>query len=96
MSASQLTQRILCSEAEIDAQRARTGELNANEWEKIADVMNKLHEAPILIDDSSGLTLSDIRAKARRIKTKYPDLGLIIIDYLQLIESSGKEDRSAE
>ncbi len=94
MSAGQLTQRILCSEAEIDAQRARTGELNEQEWEKIADVMNKLHEAPILIDDSSGVTLSDIRAKARRIKTKYPDLGLIIIDYLQLIEDKTIMDRN--
>lgn len=94
MSASQLTQRILCSEAEIDAQRARTGELNGSEWEKIADFMNKLHEAPILIDDSSGVTLSDIRAKARRIKTKYPDLGLIIIDYLQLIEDKTMLDRN--
>lgn len=94
MSATQLTQRILCSEAEIDAQRARTGELNASEWEKIADVMNKLHEAPILIDDSSGVTLSDVRAKARRIKTKYPDLGLIIIDYLQLIEDKAIMDRN--
>ena len=93
MSATSLTQRVLCSEAEIDAQRARTGELNANEWEKIADVMNKLHEAPILIDDSSGVTLSDIRAKARRIKTKYPDLGIIIIDYLQLIEDKSTTDR---
>jgi len=94
MSAAQLTQRILCSEAEIDAQRARTGELNAQEWEKIADVMNKLHEAPILIDDSSGVTLSDVRAKARRVKTKYPDLGLIIIDYLQLIEDKSTADRN--
>ncbi len=94
MSAAQLTQRILCSEAEIDAQRARTGELNASEWDKIAEVMNKLHKAPILIDDSSGVTLSDIRAKARRIKTKYPDLGLIIIDYLQLIEDKSTQDRN--
>ena len=94
MAATQLTQRILCSEAEIDAQRARTGELNAQEWEKIADVMNRLHEAPILIDDSSGVTLSDIRAKARRIKTRYPDLGMIIIDYLQLIEDKTTSDRN--
>ncbi len=94
MSATQLTQRILCSEAEIDAQRARTGELNENEWEKIADVMNKLHQAPILIDDSSGVTLSDIRAKSRRVKTKFPDLGLIIIDYLQLIEDKSTSDRN--
>ena len=93
MSSTQLTQRILCSEAEIDAQRARTGELNENEWAKIAENLNKLHEAPILIDDSSGVTLSDIRAKARRIKMKYPDLGMIIIDYLQLIEDKTTQDR---
>ena len=94
MSALQLTQRILCSEAEIDAQRARTGELDGLEWQKIGDVMNKLHEAPIIIDDSSGITLSDIRAKARRVKTKFPDLGLIIIDYLQLIEDKTILDRN--
>ena len=94
MAATQLTNRILCSEAEVDAQRARTGELNAAEWSKIADVMNALHEAPILIDDSTGITLSDIRAKARRIKTKYPDLGLVIIDYLQLIEDKTTLDRN--
>ncbi len=94
MASSQLTQRILCSEAEINAQRARTGELNESEWQQIFEVMNKLHEAPILIDDSSGVTLSDIRAKARRIKTKYPDLGLIIIDYLQLIEDKSTMDRN--
>ena len=80
--------------SEIDAQRARTGELNGSEWEKIANVMNRLHEAPILIDDSSGITLSDIRAKARRVKTKYPDLGMIIIDYLQLIEDKTMLDRN--
>lgn len=94
MSANQLMTRILCSEAEIDAQRARTGDLSASDWEKIADVLNKLHESPILIDDSSGVTLSDIRAKARRIKTKYPDLGLVIIDYLQLIEDKVTMDRN--
>jgi len=94
MAASQLTQRILCSEAEIDAQRARTGELRDEDWGKIADVMNRVSEAPILIDDSSGVTLSDIRAKARRVKTKYPDLGLIIIDYLQLIDDKTNQDRN--
>ena len=94
MAASQLTQRILCSEAEIDAQRARTGDLKDADWQKIADVMNEIHEAPILIDDSSGLTVSDIRAKARRTKAKYPDLGMIIIDYLQLIDDKTNLDRN--
>ena len=94
MAASQLTQRILCSEAEIDAQRARTGVLKDSDWDKIAEVMNKLSEAMILIDDSSGVTLSDIRAKARRTKAKYPDLGMIIIDYLQLIDDKTNLDRN--
>ncbi len=94
MSSAQLTQRILCSEAEINAQNARTGQLNEEEWAKIIDNMNKLHEAPILIDDSSALTVSDIRAKARRVKMKYPDLGMIIIDYLQLIEDKAMLDRN--
>ena len=93
MASNQLTQRILCSQAEINSQRARTGDLNASEWERIADCMNKLHEAPILIDDSTGITISDIRAKARRVKQKYPHLGLIIIDYLQLIEDKSTMDR---
>ena len=93
MPASQLTQRILCSEGEIDSQRVRTGDLRDADWDKIADVMNKINDAPILIDDSSGVTLSDIRAKARREKTKYPDLGLIIIDYLQLIMDNTSQDR---
>ncbi|MBR1617016.1 replicative DNA helicase [bacterium] len=93
MAASQLTQRILCSQAEINSQRARTGELNAQEWDKIAQCLNTLHDAPILIDDSTGITISDIRAKARRVKTKYPDLGIIIIDYLQLIEDKSTTDR---
>lgn len=93
MAATQLMQRILFSQAEVNSQRGRTGELQPSDWEKIADVMNTLHEAPILIDDSSGITLSEIRAKARRVKTKYPDLGMIIIDYLQLIDDKTTTDR---
>ena len=91
MSGASLTQRILCSEAEIDSQRARTGELKDNEWLKIADAVNEIQQSPILIDDSTGVTMSDIRAKARKIKIKYPDLGLIIIDYLQLIDDKSPD-----
>ncbi len=93
MSGASLTQRILCSEAEVDAQKVRVGEVKDAEWERIFKVMEKLHQSPILIDDSTGVTLSDIRAKARRQKAKYPDLGLIIIDYLQLIEDKSTQDR---
>lgn len=93
MSEIQVCQRILYAEAEIDAQRARTGELQPNEWQKISSVLNDLHTAPLYIDDTAGVSVSDIRAKCRRFKMKYPDLGLIVIDYLQLIEERSSADR---
>ena len=96
MSKIQLTQRVLCSEAEIDAQRARTGELLPNEWEKIFSKLDDLHLAPLLIDDTAGVSVSDIRAKCRRLKMNYPDLGLVIIDYLQLIEERSSQDRTQQ
>ena len=96
MSKIQLAQRVVCAEAEVDAQRVRTGELQANEWEKITNVMNELHQAPLFIDDSAGVSISDIRAKCRRLKMKYPDLGLILIDYLQLIEDRSSNDRNQQ
>ena len=93
MSKQQLTQRVLCAEAEIDAQRVRTGELQPKEWEKITKILNSLHGAPLHIDDTPGLSVSEIRAKCRRLKMKQPDLGLIIIDYLQLVEDRSSSDR---
>ena len=93
MSKDQLMQRMLCSEAEIDSQRVKTGNMQSKDWEKLATAMNAFAQAPIYIDDTSGCTLTDIRAKCRRLKMQEKDLGLILIDYLQLMESSGKEDR---
>ncbi len=94
MSKQQLVHRMLCSFAELDAQRLKTGNMQAKDWEKLADAMNKFAQAPIYIDDTSGCTLTDIRAKCRRLKMTQKDLGLVIIDYLQLMEgSNNKEDR---
>ena len=93
MSKDQLVQRMLCSEAEIDSQRVKTGNMQSKDWEKLADAMNAFAQAPIYIDDTSGCTITDIRAKCRRLKMAEKNLGLILIDYLQLMESSGKEDR---
>lgn len=93
MSKVQLTQRILCSEAEIDAQRVRTGDIQPHDWQKIAECMDKLHVSPLYIDDTAGVSVSDIRAKCRRLKMQRPDLGLIIIDYLQLIDDRSSQDR---
>lgn len=93
MSASQLVQRMLCSYAEVDAQRLKTGNMLQQDLDKLAMAMNDFSQAPIYIDDTSGCTLTDIRTKCRRLKTQQKDLGLIVIDYLQLMEGGGKDDR---
>ncbi len=93
MSKEQLVQRMLCSQAEVDTQRLKNGNMQAKDWDKLTNAMDEFTQAPIFIDDTSGCTLTDIRAKCRRLKMEQKDLGLIVIDYLQLMESSGKEDR---
>ncbi len=93
MSKVQLVQRILCSEAEIDAQRVRTGDIAPSDWQRIAECMDKLHVSPLYIDDTAGVSVSDIRAKCRRLKMQRPDLGMVIIDYLQLIDDKSSSDR---
>ncbi len=93
MSKEQLVQRMLCSQAEVDTQRIKTGNMNQKDWDKIVNAMNDFANAPIFIDDTSGCTLTDIRAKCRRLKMEQKDLGLVVIDYLQLMESTGREDR---
>ncbi|MBP3820364.1 replicative DNA helicase [bacterium] len=93
MSANQLVQRMLCSYAEVDAQRLKTGNMQQKDLDKLAMAMNDFGQAKIYIDDSGGCTLTDIRSKCRRLKSQQNDLGLVVIDYLQLMESSGSEDR---
>lgn len=93
MSKEQLVQRMLCSEAEVDSQKIRTGNMQRKDWDKLANAMSDISEAPIYIDDSGGCTLTDVRAKCRRLKMEEKNLGLIVIDYLQLMEGSGKEER---
>jgi len=93
MSKEQLVQRLLCSEAEVDTQRLKTGNMQAKDWEKLAVAMNSFSEAPIYIDDTAGCTITDLRAKCRRLAMAEKNLGLIVIDYLQLIEGTGREDR---
>ncbi len=92
MSKEQLALRMLCSEAEIDAQRIRTGELTMKDFEKLSRAMGTLSDAPIYIIDSPGLSVMELRAKSRKVMLEAGELGLIIIDYLQLMEnrSSGK------
>ena len=98
MSKEQLVQRMLCSEAEIDSNRLRTGHMHAEDWSKLAKAMSDMGDCPIFIDDSAGATVTDIRAKCRRLCIEQKELGLVIIDYLQLMEGSGtkKFDRVQE
>ncbi len=91
MSKEQLINRMLWAEALVDSQRMRTGELEEEDWLKLARVIGPLSEAPIYIDDTPGITVSEIRAKCRRLKLE-KDLGLIVIDYLQLMESRGRSE----
>ena len=89
-SKKQLMQRMFCTDAELDNERLRTGNMQACDWEKLAETMTRFAEAPLHIDDTSGCTIEDIISKCRSLATKENRLSLIIIDYLQLIE--GGED----
>jgi len=92
MSKEQLSMRLLCSEARIDSSRLRSGFFSRDDWMNLTDAAEVLSEAPIYIDDSANISALEIRAKARRLKMK-TDLGLIIIDYLQLMKSHHFSER---
>ncbi|TCK99730.1 primary replicative DNA helicase [Natranaerovirga hydrolytica] len=91
MSKDQLVNRLLCSESMIDAQKVRTGNLEESDWEKIAEGSSVLAKSPIYIDDTPGISVSEMRAKCRKLKLE-KGLGLILIDYLQLMSGSGRSE----
>jgi len=91
MSKEQLVNRMLACEAMVDSQKMRTGKLEDSDWQKIARALGPLSEAPIYIDDTPGASIMEIRAKCRRLKIE-KNLGLVVIDYLQLMQ--GKNGRS--
>ncbi|MGD9141214.1 MAG: replicative DNA helicase, partial [bacterium] len=96
MTKEQLMLRMLCSEARVKAHNVRTGFVGKNEWGKLTLAAGTLHDAPIFIDDSSDLTVLEMRAKARRLKAEV-DLGLIVVDYLQLVRGHRRaESRQQE
>ena len=97
MPKQQLVKRMLCSEAEVDTQRVNSGHLQSKDWEKLMEAMTKFADAHIYIDDTSGVTATDIKAKCRRLMLEEKDLGLIVIDYLQLMEGGGNpNDRNQQ
>ncbi len=95
MSKEQVANRILCSEALVDSNKVRTGKLDDEDWMKIATATSRLSEAPIYIEDTPGITVMEIRAKCRKLKIEQ-DIGLVVIDYLQLVQGSNKKNSSRE
>lgn len=89
MSKEQLITRMLCSEAGMNSRTLRSGTLHTDEWQTISNAIARLSEAPIFIDDTSMTTPAEIRAKCRRLKAEHGDLAMIIVDYLQLMDSAG-------
>ncbi len=91
MAREQISQNMLCANARIDAHRMRRGNLNENDWEELPPAADRLSRSPIFIDDTPGLSVMGLRAKARRICARH-DIKLIIVDYLQLLTYSGRAD----
>jgi replicative DNA helicase len=92
-----VTQRLMCSEAKVESQRLRSGKLAPDDWPRLTAACDKLAKAPIYVDDTGSITMMEIRSKARRLKSKEPTLGLIVVDYLQLMTSgSNVESRVQE
>lgn len=95
MSDQALVQRLLTMEARVDAQKARTGKLEDNEFKKLIEAAGRLHTAPILIDDTPSISIMEMRSKCRRLKNEH-DIGLIIVDYLQLMTGMHNDRQNRE
>ena len=95
MSKEQLVNRILCSEAMVDSNKVRTGKLEEEDWTKLAGSIGPLSEAEIYIDDTPGITVTEIRAKCRKLKLE-KNIGMVVIDYLQLVQGSNRRNGSRE
>ena len=98
MGTLELTKRLLAGEARVDARRLQTGNIPEQDWTKLSHAVGRLAEAPLFIDDNPHCTVMEMRAKARRTKARHGDLGLVVVDYLQLMTPMGKraENRQVE
>jgi len=96
MGAEQLVNRMLCSEGSIDANSLRTGKLDENQWNSLVVAMGSLSRTNVYIDDTPGIKMAEIRSKCRRLLKESGKLDLVIVDYLQLIEGTGQENRQQE
>jgi replicative DNA helicase len=97
MSREQLVQRLLCAEAEVESHRLRSARISENEWQRVGQAIGRLAALPLYIDDSPNATVTEIRSKARRLQAEQGGrLGLVMIDYLQLMEGAGSDNRVQE
>jgi len=97
MSGSQLAMRLLGSIGRLDQHKLRTGRLSDDDWNRLTNAVGKLHDAPILVDESGALNALELRARARRLHRQYGSLGLIIVDYIQLMQATSEgENRATE
>lgn len=92
MSRSEVTQRLLASEGLVESEKIRNGQLNGEEWSRLANAGSRLDPSLILIDDSGDVTALELRSKARKLKLRHPALGMILVDYLQLMTSGGRAE----
>jgi replicative DNA helicase len=95
MSREEVASRMLCATARIDSMKVRTGQIGDNAWPRLTDAAGRLYDAPVFVDDSPMVTVTDIRAKCRRLKRKH-GLSLVVVDYLQLMQGSNRENRQQE
>ena len=95
MSREEVVTRMLCASGRIDSQRLRSGRLTEADFTKLSNAASTLYKKPIYVDDSPGMTVTEIRAKCRRLRRK-PGLSLVVVDYLQLMQGSGEENRQQE
>jgi replicative DNA helicase len=96
MSKVEVAQRFMCAEARVELQRLRTGRLTNDDWPRLVKACDSLTKAPIYVDDTRMTTMLEIRSKARRLKAREPNLGLVIVDYLQLLGGGSIEHRVQE
>ncbi len=96
MSANEIAQRLMSAQAGIDLFRLRTGKLRDDEWTRLIDACDRLSQAPLYIDDTAGINVMEIRAKTRRLKAREPELGLVVIDYLQLMSSAERVENRVQ
>ena len=95
MSKEQMTNRILCSEAMVDSNKVRTGKIDDEDWQKLAEASGALSQSQIIIDDTPGISIMEIRAKCRKMKLER-DIGLVVIDYIQLVQGTNRKGGTRE